>query len=135
MAVGNPYAKNNVYAQYDDNKLLTASNEDLTLMLYEGGVKFCNQAIIAIEKDDKVTANLKIQKVQDVIRELQITINRDHPQSSDIYRLYDYMYRRTVEANFSKNIEILNEVNDLMKDFRDLWKESVKVARESRTKK
>ncbi len=135
MAIGNPYAKNNMYAQYDDNKLLTASDEDLTLMLYEGGVKFCNQAIIAIEKGDKTTANLKIQKVQDVIRELQITINRDHPQADDIYRLYDYMFRRTVEANFSKDIAILNEVNDLMKEFRDLWKESVKVARESRMKK
>ncbi len=135
MAIGNPYAKNNIYASYDENKLLTASNEDLTLMLYEGGVKFCNQAVMAIEKGDTTTANLKIQKIQDVIRELQITVNRDHPQASDIYNLYDYMYRRTLEANFSKNIEVLNEVTDLMKEFRDLWKESVKVARESRTKK
>ncbi len=135
MAVGNPYAKNNIYASYDENKLLMASSEDLTLMLYEGGVKFCNQAIMAIEKNDTITANLKIQKIQDVIRELQITANRDHPQFEDIYNLYDYMYRRTVEANLSKDIAVIEEVNDLMKDFRDLWKESVKVARESRMKK
>ncbi len=135
MAIGNPYAKNNIYSSYDENKLLTASNEDLTLMLYEGGVKFCNQAIIAIEKGDNTTANLRIQKVQDVIRELQITINRDHPQADDFHRLYDYMFRRTVEANISKNVEILTEVTDMMKDFRDLWKESVKIAKESRMKK
>ncbi len=135
MAAGNPYAKNNLYAQYDENKLLMASDEDLTLMLYEGGVKFCNQAIIAIEKKDMITANMKLQKVQDVIRELQITINTKHPQYADINELYNYMYRRTVESNFNKDLEIINEVTDLMKEFRDLWKESVKIAREARMKK
>ncbi len=134
MAFGNPYAKNNAYAAYDDNKIMTASNEDLTLMLYDGGVKFCNQAIIAIEKNDTMTANLKIQKIQDVIRELQFTINRNHPNHEDIYNLYDYMFRRVVEANITKDVEILQEVTDLMKEFRDLWKESVKIARESRAK-
>ncbi len=135
MAAANPYAKNNLYAQYDENKLLMASDEDLTLMLYEGGVKFCNQAIIAIEKNEPLTANMKLQKVQDVIRELQLTQNVNHPQYRDINELYNYMYRRTVEANFSKDLVIINEVTDLMKEFRDLWKESVKVARESRMKK
>ncbi len=135
MATGNPYAKNNPYAAYDDSKIMTASSEDLTLMLYDGGVKFCNQAIIAIEKNDIITANLKIQKIQDVVRELQITLNRQHPQADDIYTLYDYMYRRLVEANFNKNIEILNEVTEMMKEFRDIWKESVKIAREARANK
>lgn len=136
MAFGNPYAnKKNPYAAYGENKIMTASNEELTLMLYDGGVKFCNQAIIAIEKNDIYTANLKIQKVQDVVRELQVTINRKHPQSDEIYNIYAYMYRRLVEANIKKNIEILEEVNQLMKDFRELWKESCKIARESRVKK
>lgn len=135
MAYGNPYAKNNPYGAYNDNKILTASSEDLTLMLYEGGVKFCNQAIIAIEKNDMATANIKIQKIQDVVRELQITINRNHPQYNDIYRLYDYMYAKLIEANMSKKVEPLQEVTDMMKEFRDLWKESVKIAREARAKK
>lgn len=137
MALGNPYANknNNPYAAYGDNKIMTASNEELTLMLYDGGVRFCNQAIIAIEKKDVITANMKIQKVQDVIRELQVTINRKHPQSDDIYNLYSYMHRRLVEANMRKDIKILEEVNGLMKDFRELWKESCKIARESRVNK
>lgn len=134
MAYGNPYAKNNPYAAYDENKIMTASSEDLTLMLYDGGVKFCNQAMIAVEKNDIMTANLKIQKIQDVVRELQITLNRDHPQADDIYNLYDYMYFRLIEANISKDLEILKEVTEMMKEFRELWKESVKIAREARTK-
>ncbi len=139
MAYGNPYGNgnknNNPYSSYDDNKIMTASSEDLTLMLYEGGVKFCNQAIIAVEKKDIMGANLKILKCQDVVRELQITVNRKHPQADDIYNLYEYMYRRLIEANLRKDIEILQEVTDMMKEFRDLWKESVKIARESRVKK
>ncbi len=135
MVYGNSYGNNNPYSAYDDNKLLTASDEDLTLMLYDGGVKFCNQAIIAVEKKDIMTANLKIQKCQDVVRELQVTVNRNHPQADDITRLYEYMYRRLVEANFNKDLEILQEVTDMMKEFRDLWKESVKIAKEARAKK
>ncbi len=135
MAYGNPYGNNNPYNAYNDNKIMTASNEDLTLMLYEGGVKFCNQAIIAIEKKDFTTANLKIQKSQDVVRELQITINRQHPQADDMYNLYDYMHRRLIEANIRKDLEVLQEVTDMMKQFRDLWIESVKIAKDARAKK
>ncbi len=137
MTFGNPYAKNNnnPYSSYDENKIMLASSEDLTLMLYEGGVKFCNQAIIALEKKDFITANMKIQKSQDVVRELQITVNRKHPQADDIYDLYEYMHRKLIEANISKDIKVLQEVTDMMKEFRDLWKESVKIAKEVRAKK
>ncbi len=137
MAYGNPYGNknNNPYSSYDENKIMTASSEDLTLMLYEGGVKFCNQAIIAVEKKDIMTAHMKILKCQDVVRELQITVNRKHPQADEIYNLYEYMHRRLIEANIRKDVEILQEVTDMMKEFRDLWKESVKIARESRVKK
>ncbi len=114
---------------------MTASSEDLTLMLDQGGVKFSNPAILAIEKKDLRGANLKILKCQDVVRELQVTVNRKHPQADDIYNLYEYMYRRLIEANLTKNVEVLQEVTDMMKEFRDLWKESVKIARESRVRK
>ena len=43
---------NQAYAAYKDNKILTASPAELTLMLYEGAIKFCNVAIMAIEKGD-----------------------------------------------------------------------------------
>lgn len=43
-------AVNNAYAQYSNNKVLTASPAELTLLLYEGAIKFCNIAMMGIEE-------------------------------------------------------------------------------------
>ncbi len=40
----------NIAQEYNRNKILTASPAELTLMLYEGAIKFCNIAIIAFWK-------------------------------------------------------------------------------------
>ena len=54
----------NAYSQYSTNRILTASPAELTLMLYEGAIKFCNIAIGALEKDDKQKANTNLIKAQ-----------------------------------------------------------------------
>ena len=40
------------YQQYEKNKILTASPAELTLMLYDGAIKYANIAIMAIDKGD-----------------------------------------------------------------------------------
>ncbi|MCL1845085.1 MAG: flagellar export chaperone FliS [Defluviitaleaceae bacterium] len=107
----------------------TASKEELTLMLYEGGIKFLNQAIIAVEKEDIVKANNLIQRVEDIVREFQITLNHDYEVSANLNLLYDYMYNRLVEANLQKDVEILNEVLGMFREMRDTWKEAMKLAK------
>lgn len=123
MAVNNPYSK------YNDNKVFLASKEDLTLMLYDGAVKFCNQGLIALENGDNIKANESIIRVQNIIREFQITLDRKYEISAELDRLYDYIYRRLVEANLKKDIEILTESRDFIRDLRDTWKESMLIAR------
>lgn len=62
---------NNPYAKYKSNSISTATPEELTLMLYNGAIKFCNQAAVALEKKDYMKSNKLIQRVQDIIREFQ----------------------------------------------------------------
>ena len=57
----------NAYAQYNNSKILTASPAELTLMLYEGAIKFCNISIAAIEQNDVQKAHDNIVKVQHII--------------------------------------------------------------------
>ena len=52
----------NAYAQYQNNKVLAASPAELTLMLYNGAIKFCNIAEAAIEKKDVDKAHTNIVK-------------------------------------------------------------------------
>ena len=109
----------------------TASKEELTLMLYEGGIKFLNQAIIALEKNDYVKANNLIQRTEDIVREFQITLDHKYEISKSLDSLYEYMHHRLVEANMQKDIEILNEVLGMFREMRDTWKEAMKLAKAS----
>jgi len=108
----------------------SASKEELTLMLYEGGVKFLNQAIIALEKNDIVKANNLIIRTEDIVREFQLTLDHKYEEiAKPLDQLYDYMHRRLVEGNLQKDVEILNEVLGMFREMRDTWKEAMKLAK------
>ena len=58
------------YSQYNNNKVLTASPAELTLLLYEGAIKFCNVAIIGVEQKDIMKVHNNLKKAQAIIEEL-----------------------------------------------------------------
>ena len=113
----------NPYAQYNNSKILTASPAELTLMLYEGAIKFCNIAIMGIEQKDIEKAHVNIVKVQRIIDEFRATLDRKYPVSEDFDRVYVYILRRLFEANVKKDKEILEEVLVHLRSMRDTWKE------------
>jgi flagellar protein FliS len=119
----------NPYAKIKQNSVLTASPEELTLMLYNGAIKFANQGIEAIELGNPALAHEKIVRVQDIVEEFMASLNHDYAVAKDMELMYDYMYRRLVEANAEKNVEILSEVLDLLREFRDTWKEAMQLTK------
>ena len=119
----------NVMAIYRDNKILTATPAELTLMLYEGAIKFCNIALMAIEKDDIVKANTNLQKAQKIILELRATLDFNYSVANQFDMVYDYIYRRLVESNIKKDKEILEEALGYIREMRDTWKEVMKQAK------
>ena len=121
-------AYRNVAQIYGQNRITTASPAELTLMLYEGAIKFCNKAMEAIEKQDLEAANKNIIKVENIIIEFQSTLNHNYEVAKDFDILYDYLYRRLVEANLHKDKEILEDVLRHLRDMRDNWKVIMKTA-------
>lgn len=113
----------NAARAYGNNRVNTASPAELTLMLYEGAVKFCNIAIVALEKKDYETTNTNIQKCRDIIVELTTTLNHKYPVAEDFKRMYDYIFALLVEANMKKDLELLNRALDELRSMRDIWKE------------
>ena len=111
------------YAAYANNKILTASPAELTLMLYEGSIKFCNIAIDAVERKDISKAHNNIVKVENIIEEFQATLNHKYPVAKDFESVYTYLQQRLVEANIKKDKEILEEVLEHLRGMRDTWKE------------
>ncbi len=118
----------NPYEQYTKNKILTASPAEVTLMLYEGAIKFCNIAIMAIEQNDMEKAHNNILKTQRIIEEFRNTLDHKYPVWEDFDRVYVYVLRRLFEANIKKDKEILEEVNTHLRSMRDTWKEVMKKA-------
>jgi len=119
---------NNAYAQYNQNKIVTASPAELTLMLYEGAIKFCNIAILGIEQKNLEKAHNNIMKVQKIIEEFQITLDFKYPIANDFNNVYNYLIRRLREANMAKDKEILEEVLGHLHTMRDTWKEVMRTA-------
>lgn len=117
------------YDQYKESSIYTASPEELTLMLYNGLVKFVMKAQYAISKKDMATAHDNIIKAQNIINEFIATLDKSYEISSSLLLLYDYMYRRLVEANVQKSTEILQEVLGFAKELRDTWEQAVKLAK------
>lgn len=120
---------NNAYSQYANNRILTASPAELTLMLYDGAIKFCNIAIIGIENNNIQKAHDNIMKVERIIQEFQITLNFDYPIANDFNNVYNYILKRLREANLTKDKAILEEVNTHLHTMRDTWKEVMRLAR------
>lgn len=118
------------YAQYNNSKILTASPAELTLMLYEGAIKFCNIALVAIEQKDIEKAHTHMLKSQKIIDYFRQTLDMRYEVAKDFDRVYVYLAQRLTEANLKKDAEILEEVIMHLRSMRDTWKEVMRINRE-----
>lgn len=117
----------NAAQMYQQNSVNTASPAKLTLMLYEGAIKFCNIALEAMDEGSIEKTNTNIQKAEKIIVELRVTLDMKYPVAKEFDTVYDYIYRRLVEANMQKDKEILEEALGHIKTMRDTWKEVMRI--------
>lgn len=120
----------NAFNAYKQNSVTTASPGELTLMLYNGCLKFLNRAKLAIADKNIEERNHYIQRSQAIIGELMSTLNMDMEISKQMLPLYEYMNRRLTEANIQNDSAIIEEVEGLVTEFRDTWKEVIKITRQ-----
>ena len=123
-------AQTNAYNAYKQNSVTTASPGELTLMLYNGCIKFLGKAKAAMEQKNIQDKNYNIQRSQAIIAELMSTLNMDIEISKQMLPLYEYMNRRLIEANIKNDPAIIEEVEGLVTEFRDTWKEVIKITRQ-----
>lgn len=112
--------------QYKQNTVYTATPEELTLMLYDGCIKFMNIAKYNIENKNIQKSHEALLRAQDIIMELRSTLDPSYQISNNLMSLYDFMRQRLIDANINKDIKPIEEVLELMTDLRDTWKEAMK---------
>ncbi|MEQ6854607.1 flagellar export chaperone FliS [Lysinibacillus capsici] len=115
---------------YKQNSVTTASPGELTLMLYNGCLKFLHKAKLAIQEKNIEEKNTNLQKAQSIIGELMSTLNMDVEVSKQLLPLYEFLNRRLVEANIQNDVAIIEEVEGFVTEFRDTWKEVIRINRQ-----
>ncbi|MFC9600273.1 flagellar export chaperone FliS [Peribacillus butanolivorans] len=123
-------AINNPYQSYQQNSVNTASPGELTLMLYNGCLKFITLGKKAIAEKNFQEKNTNLIKAQKIIQELMVTLKIDLAISKELMSLYDYLNRRLIEANIKSDLDILEEVEGFVIEFRDTWKEAIQLNRQ-----
>ena len=126
MSVQNPYKA------YEQNNVNQSTPAELTLMLYNGCLKFLNQAKKGIETENIELKNTNLQKAQNIIRELSVTLDMSVPLSQSLVSLYDYMINCLVQANIKNDAALVEEVVGYVTEFRDTWKQAIQIDRQQR---
>lgn len=119
---------------YKQNSIMTASPEELTLMLYEGCIKFMNIAKEKMKVKDIEAAHNAIIRADDIISELSATLDMQYEISEEFREIYIFIEGKLLDANLRKDIAALDDAIKVMQGMRDLWKEMMKLVKESNLK-
>lgn len=111
---------------YQNNAVNTASGPQLTMMLYNGCIKFINQAIKAVNENNYEVKNTNIQKAQDIVQELMLTLDQEIEISKQLLPLYEFIYYQLQQGNIKNDTKHLEEALEFITDFRNTWKEVMK---------
>lgn len=114
---------------YRQQQVMTATPEALTLMLYNGAIKFINESIEATEKKEYEKANTSCIKAQNIISEFRLTLKMEYEISKNLLALYNYAYDRLVEGNMNEDITKLEEAKDILSELRDAWAQAMKAVK------
>lgn len=118
-------------ATYKNQQILTSSPEQLTLMLYNGAIRFIDESMIALDKKDLPKSHNANMRAQDIVREFIATLDMSYDIAKGYYQLYDYVEYRLIQANMKKDKSQLEEAKHILVELRDAWTEAIKLARNS----
>lgn len=115
----NPQAAQN----YLRTKVLTATPEQLQLMLYDGAIRFGEQARVALTQKKYDDSHGLISRVQKILTEMSCTLKHDiYPDlCGKLAALYTYAYRKLIEANIDHKVECLDEALQILRYQRETW--------------
>lgn len=117
----------NPYEQYKTQSIMTMTQGELVVQLFEGCSKKLNTAIYYIENGDKDKAENELYKAQRIINYLNASLDRSVEISTNLALLYDYFIRRIVKAKINMDIEIINEIIPMIDGLGDSFREAEKI--------
>ncbi|MBP2625425.1 MAG: flagellar protein FliS [Firmicutes bacterium] len=114
---------------YKRQQIMTASPAELTLMLYNGAIRFVTESILAIEKNDIQKAHAANMRAQNIVREFMVTMDMKQEISKNWLRIDEYILHCLIQGNVKKDKVQLVEAKRLLVEFRDTWCQAMKQVR------
>jgi len=113
------------FEEYQVNQVETADPKQLVVMLYEGAIRFLEEALSNIDNFKKYdVVNAKILRAQDIITELMVSLDmhRGGEIAENLLSLYVFMKKELIDANIKKEREGIERVIKMFTDLLDAWK-------------
>lgn len=117
----------NPYKQYKTQSIMTMTQGELVVQLFEGCSKKLNTAIYYIENNDNEKAEEELYKAQRIVNYLNASLDRSVDISHNLAMLYDYFIRRIVKAKIHMDIDIINEIIPMIDGLGDSFREAEKI--------
>ena len=110
-------------ANYLRTKVLTATPEQLQLMLYDGALRFCDQAKAALLAKNFEQSYTLITKAQKIVVELTSSLRHDLSPDlcGKLAAIYTFAYRKLIDANINHELLPLEEAVNLLRYQRETW--------------
>jgi flagellar protein FliS len=119
----------NPYEQYRQQNVMVAHPVELIIMLYDGCIKQLKLAGMAIKDDDLQQANGALQKAQDIISELIMSLDFHYPLAKELMNIYDFLINSIVEINISKNKESIEPLVEILGELKKAWTHVLKESK------
>lgn len=109
--------------EYLKNAVLTASAEQLQILLFDGAIRFSSRAIDAIRSADIAASYTALDRAQRIVLQITDGLNRDvNPALVDQMRaVMDFVYRRLIDANLHKDVGAVEDALRILKHQRETW--------------
>ena len=115
----------NNYMNYQKMQVTTVDRLKLVVMLYEGAISYLKTATQYLEKNDLAGKGMYIAKAQDIIDELNNSLNMQEGGeiAVNLRKIYNFIYFYLVKANLSKNRKMIDEVINILSSLKDAWEQ------------
>ena len=108
---------------YLRDAVMTATPEQLQLMLYDGAIRFATQARDALEKKDYETSYLRLTRAQNIIVEMQNGLNYEvnRPLCERMAAIYNFLYGKLLDANIKRSVADIDDALKILRIERETW--------------
>lgn len=114
---------------YRTQQIMTASPEELTLMLYNGAIRFTSESIQSLEAGNLEKSHTANLRAQNIVREFMATLDMRYDIAKNLLALYDYIEYCLIQGNIQKDKTQLLQARSMLQELRDTWAEAMKQVR------